>query len=505
MASSAQRSSIGKDDIDKDLEVDRDQSHLEDVERETPEEHEVRLKKRDIEKKLVRRQDMIIMPQMVILYLLAYLDRSNLGNAKLLGLQDEVLAGDSDHYGWAASIFYFGYVSCAIPFTLYGKKFHPSRFMFVSVLGWGIAASCAAGAFNFAGIAVSRFCIGLFEAGFAPTAVFYFTIWYTRREVVFRTSLFVGMSALSGAFGGLIGYGVSLINSHIGHWRILFMIEGLPTVVFAFFILIFLPDRPETSKFCRTEEEREVAIERMNRGQKSEGHGVLVMKHVISAFKDWKIYTCALIKMGHDATLATISVFLPAIIKSLGYTNREAQYMTIGPYMVAWVTMLVVCHLSDRLRMRGPFLVGCGLLAVVGVALMFSYPADENPKIALVGIFFLLSGVFPCLPMELQWATDNCGAESKKTAALSIMVVGGHCWSILASKSFPDKEGPRYTRGYGIVLTFLCLSVVCSAALHVRHRIINAKRDREYGKPNDMDQVDTSEMADEAPMFRYIV
>ncbi|EEP79035.1 conserved hypothetical protein [Uncinocarpus reesii 1704] len=456
----------------------------------------------EIEKSLVRRQDMIIMPQMVILYLLAYLDRSNLGNAKLQGLVKDALGGNDDNYGWAASIFYFGYVIFAIPFTLYGKKFHPSRFMFVCVLGWGISASAAAGSFNFAGIAVSRFCIGLFEAGFAPSAVFYFTIWYTRSEVAFRTAIFVGMAALSGAFGGLIAYAISLIHSHLAHWRILFMVEGLPTVIFAFVILFFLPDRPETANFFRNEEERAVSIERMNRGQASEGHNVLIKRHILSGFTDWKVYSCAVIKMGHDASLATISVFLPNIIKSLGYTNTQAQYMTIGPYLVAWVLMLSVCFLSDKLRMRGPFIIGATMVAIIGVSLVFSFPVDENPKVALVGIYFLVAGIFPCIPLELQWATDNAGAESKKVTAICILVVAGHCWSILASKSFPAREKPRYTRGYGIVLAFLSLSCVMAVILSIRHRIENARRDKKHGKPNPVLPVDTAENADDAPMFR---
>ncbi|KKZ62808.1 hypothetical protein EMCG_02851 [[Emmonsia] crescens] len=340
----------------------------------------------------------------------------------------------------------------------------PDSSLFV-VFGWGVAASAAASAFNFEGIASARFFIGLFEASGL----------FTHCNILF----------------------------HI--MRILFMIEGLPNIIFAFFALAFLPDRPETSKFVRNEEERKVATERMNRGQKSEGHGVLVMKHVISAFKDWKVYSCALIKMGHDAALATISVFLPTIIKSLGYTTREAQYLTIGPYMVAWAMMLIVCFLSDRARMRGPFLIGCGALAVIGMSLLYTHPAQTNPKVALAGIFLLLAGVFPCLPLELQWATENCGAESKKTAAISITVVFGHCWSILASKSFPDREGPKFVRGYATILTFLCLGVIISIILHIRHRIVNEQRDKEYGRPNIFDRVDTSELADEAPMFRYVI
>lgn len=330
-------------------------------------------------------------------------------------------------------------------------------------------------------------------------------MWYTRREIAFRTAIFVGMAALSGAFGGLIAYGISMIESHLAHWRILFLVEGLPTVIVAFVILIFLPDRPETSKFFRNEEERAVAVERMNRGQASEGHNVLVRNHVVSGFTDWKIYACALVKMGHDAGLATISIFLPNIIKSLGYTNRQAQYMTIGPYVVAWIMMLGVCFASDWLRMRGPFLIGATIVAIIGASLIFSFPAEKNPKIVLVGVFFLVAGIFPCIPLELQWATDNAGAESKKVTALCILVVAGHCWSILASKSFPAREGPKYVRGYGIVLAFLCLSCIMSVILSVVHWKQNARRDKQHGRPNPMMPVDTSEAADKATMFRYVI
>ncbi|KAI2295957.1 hypothetical protein LOZ03_000793 [Ophidiomyces ophidiicola] len=444
------------------------------------------------------------MPQMVALYLLAYLDRSNLGNAKLQGIVEDVLNGNDDDYGWAASVFYFGYVIFAIPFTLYGKKFRPSRFMFVCTLGWGIAASAAAGAFDFHGLAASRFLIGLFEAGFAPGAVFYFTLWYTRSEIAFRTAIFIGMAALSGAFGGLIGYGISLINTGIGHWRVLFMIEGLPTVVFAFVILFFLPDRPETSKFFKNEEERALAIERMNRGQASEGHNILVKRHVLAAFMDWKVHSCALVKMGQDAGLAIVSTFLPNIIRSLGYTNSQAQYMTIGPYLVAWILMLAISWFSGSLRLNSHFLIGSTALSIVGVFLIFCYPGRENPKIALAGIYLFVSGIFPCIPLSLQWATDNSGAESKKIAAVCILVVAGHCWSILAIKSFPAHEGPRYIRGYVIAISSLCLSCLVSIILSVYYKLENAHRDQKHGNPCPNMPVNTTENADKAPMFRYI-
>ncbi|KAM5464689.1 hypothetical protein MauCBS54593_006780 [Microsporum audouinii] len=456
--------------------------------------------KPEAERKLVRRQDWIIMPQFAILYLLAYLDRINLGNAKLQGVVEDALGGNDSNFSWAATCS----ILFAAPLTLWGKRFYPSRFIFVSVVGWGIAAAAGAAAFNFAGLATSRFFIGFFEAAFAPTAVFHLTLWYTRSELAFRTCLFVGMSAFSGAFGGLIAYGISLINTTIGHWRVLFLVEGLPTVAFAFVVLFCLPDRPETSKFFKNEEERQISIHRMNQGQQSEGHDTLVMKHVISGLKDWKVYGVCLVKMGHDAALATISIFLPTILHSLGYSKTAAQYMTIGPYMAGWVVMVGTSLLSDRLRTRGPFIIGGTAVAITGVSLMYMFPAKENPKVALAGVFLLLTGTFTCIPLEVQWVSDNAGAESKKAIALCMIVIAGHCLSILASKSFPQHEGPNYTRGYGIVLAFLCLSLMMSIVLYIRHSIVNAQRDKKYGKPNPLDKVDTSSLADQAPMFRYI-
>ncbi|KAG8776903.1 hypothetical protein FRC12_000632 [Ceratobasidium sp. 428] len=229
-----------------------------------------------LEKKLVRKLDMVIMPLTCALYLLAYLDRSNLGNARLQGLPEDVLGGDptGTKFDWVSSMFYFSYIVTQLPAVVTSKLFRPRIWIGFATIGWGLASTLQAAAFNFGGLLTARFFIGVFEAGFGPMIPLYFTFFYTRHEIGVRLAVWFGFAAVAGAFGGLIAYGVQHIHSHIANWRILFLIEGLPTVALGIFTLFALPDRPDTTKWLQGAE-KDLAIERMSRGGTKEEAGTV--------------------------------------------------------------------------------------------------------------------------------------------------------------------------------------------------------------------------------------
>ncbi|KAG8695331.1 hypothetical protein FRC09_009224, partial [Ceratobasidium sp. 395] len=239
-----------------------------------------------LEKKLVRKLDMVIMPLTCALYLLAYLDRSNLGNARLQGLPEDVLGGDptGTKFDWVSSMFYFSYIVTQLPAVVTSKLFRPRIWIGFATIGWGLASTLQAAAFNFGGLLTARFFIGVFEAGFGPMIPLYFTFFYTRHEIGVRLAVWFGFAAVAGAFGGLIGGVFCLLAlHHIANWRILFLIEassriaeasGLPTVALGIFTLFALPDRPDTTKWLQGAE-KDLAIERMSRGGTKEEAGTV--------------------------------------------------------------------------------------------------------------------------------------------------------------------------------------------------------------------------------------
>lgn len=144
------------------------------------------------------------------------------------------------------------------------KAYIPSRSIAAGALIWSIAATCQAAVHNPAGLYVCRLFVGIGEALFGQAVALYFSYWYKRTELAKRVGLFIACGALAGAFAGLISFGVSHINHPaLEKWRILFLIEGLPSLLLAIVVLLFLPSRPETSRYLN-ENERTLQCTRLN-------------------------------------------------------------------------------------------------------------------------------------------------------------------------------------------------------------------------------------------------
>ncbi|KAK1234194.1 hypothetical protein PQX77_002620 [Marasmius sp. AFHP31] len=218
------------------------------------------------EKKLVRKLDRRILPMVCLLYLFAYLDRTNLGNARLQHIDRDILGGDptGQLYDWVNSAFFFSYILFQIPATIASKLFPPRVWLACAAIGWGLSSTMMSTAFNFGGMLTTRVFLGVFEAGFAPSIPLYFSLFYTKREIGLRMAYWFGFAAVAGAFGGIIAYGVGLAKLSFENWRLLFIVEGIPAILLGVVTLFLLPNRPESTTFLN-EREREIALARINR------------------------------------------------------------------------------------------------------------------------------------------------------------------------------------------------------------------------------------------------
>ncbi|KAF5389603.1 hypothetical protein D9757_004235 [Collybiopsis confluens] len=231
------------------------------------------------EKRLVRKLDRRILPIACLLYLFAYLDRSNLGNARVLvGLHDhqpalpaDALGGDPTGklFDWVNSAFFFSYIVCQVPATILSKLFAPRIWLACAAIGWGTCSTLMSTGFNFGGLITTRVFLGIFEAGFGPAIPLYFSLFYTKEEMGLRMAYWFGFAAVAGAFGGIIAFAIETATVPFSNWRLLFIVEGLPAVVLGIFTFFFLPDRPESTHYL-SEREREIALARVNRGTSSD-------------------------------------------------------------------------------------------------------------------------------------------------------------------------------------------------------------------------------------------
>ncbi|GAA5856467.1 hypothetical protein JCM8547_008756 [Rhodosporidiobolus lusitaniae] len=462
------------------------------------------------ERKLVRKLDVLIIPLAVLLYLAAYLDRGALGNSKLLGLESTVLHNSDTGYSVALTCFYITYILLSIPGTLLAKAIDPSTSIAAGAFIWSVAASAQAGVHNQAGLYVCRLFIGVGEALFGQAMALYFTYWYRKNEIAKRIGLFISAGSLAGAFSGIIAYGVARIPSPaLDAWRVLFLIEGLPSILLAIVVFLFLPSRPNKSRYLN-EDERTIACTRLNADSLGTESGMGIdWRAVRYTLTDWKTYVISIAYSAMNLTLGSVSGFLPQIVKDLGYSNADAQLYTVPPYAVALGTMLFMTAISDKYRTRGIPAMIVFAIGITGWSILLGVDPVGVTEGGLRARYFacccLASAGYSNIPIIMAWVSNNSGCETQRAVGLGSLNAIGQCLSILAAFLFPKPEGPRYRKGATVNIAFQCLGLVIALSMTLYYRWENARRDRkEGGRPaKGMPIPDILTDYDRAVGFRY--
>lgn len=241
---------------------------------------------------------------MSLLYLLNFLDRSNLSQARLGTLEQDLGMHGTD-FNLLTSILFVGYLLMQLPSNLILTRVRPSWYLCACMILWGVVSTAQAATHNLSGMLACRFFLGFVEAPFFPGVVMLLSSFYVRNELAQRYAIFYGGLSLGQMFGGLIGAGVlgNLDGAQgIAGWRWLFIIEGVLTIGVALFSIFFLPDYPATTRWL-TREEKAYAVWRLTDdiGQVDDNSSISIWEGTKLAFKDYRLYFFAL--MMHCETI----------------------------------------------------------------------------------------------------------------------------------------------------------------------------------------------------------
>ncbi|KAI1051562.1 hypothetical protein LB506_003801 [Fusarium annulatum] len=452
------------------------------------------------EKRLVRKLDRTILPWIMLLYLLSYIDRSNMGNARNIGLEADI-GLSSVQYQIASASFYIGTVIFGTIGALMLKVFKPSTWLGICAVGWGAVSTLQAACVNPGGLIAVRFFLGVFEASFAPGCALYLSFWYLKSELSLRIAAYAGMSALSGVVSGVVAYGMGLAKDMaVTPWQGLFLVEGLPTIAVGIATFWMLPGRPESVKsFWFTEEEHQIILNRRSRFTKNADEGISKAQ-VKAAFLDYRLYLFCVMYSGLSLSLAVAAVFLPTIVKDLGYHSVQANLMTAPIYAVAYVTLLVTAALSDRFRVRGiPISVG-GLIAGAGYICLGLLKDDLSRYITC---FLAVTGTYMAFPIVLTWITSTFAGDTKAGVGLGIVIAVTHAVGVAASNIYPKTDTPYYLMGNAVSGSLVFLTALSAVSMSVMLYKENRRRDRRFGRPEAGVPIDMGGDADKAQDYRY--
>ena len=227
-------------------------------------------------------------------------------------------------------------------------------------------------------------------------------------------------ASLAGAFGGILAFGIAKMKGVGGYngWRWIFILEGIVTVVVSCAAYFFIHNYPDTAKFLSSTE-RNFIQNRLKLDSDATQDEKLDWHNVKKAFTDIKCYLYALGFHTLSLPLYTLSLFLPSIIKDLGYASATAQLMTIPPYAIAFCLTITLAILSERYRVRTPFILASSSLAILGYILLLS---DPRAGVSYVGIIFAAAGIYPSVALVLAWPANNVSGQTKRAISNALQI-----------------------------------------------------------------------------------
>ncbi|KAK2608077.1 hypothetical protein N8I77_006712 [Diaporthe amygdali] len=455
-------------------------AHLEHFENEDASQHKARTTK------LLRKIDLHLLPFLIVMYLLNFLDRSNLAQARQGSLEKDLGMKGTD-FNLATSIFFVGYLLMQLPSNMLITRVQPRVYLSTAMVLWGVVSTCNAATHSFGALVAVRFFLGFVEAPFFPGAIFLMSSWYTRAELVKRIAWFYSGNALANMFGGLLGAAIlGNLDGDLGlsSWRWLFIIEGTITIGIAIISGFFLPNYPATTPWLNDEEKHFAAWRLLaDINEEDERHATSTTAGLKLALADYRLYLFVLLQ--HVSLLSqTFQYFFPSIVGTLGYGSIDTLWLTAPVWFATFLVSIFVTWTSSRTKDRSIHIVCLMLVAAVGNAIA---TGTTNIGARFFAMFLMPMGAVSAYQIIVSWVANSFPRPLvKRSISIAIANMIGNTASIYGSYMYPATAAPRYIPG-GTANTVICLMV---ALLALVLRFVHLRENRELEKLEERELAD---------------
>ncbi|PTB45795.1 uncharacterized protein TrAFT101_001230 [Trichoderma asperellum] len=456
-----------------------------------------------------------------LLYMLSFLDRSNIGNARIAGM-DEDLQSDpprDNWYQWALTSFYIAYIAFEW-MSLLWKLIPAHIYVSVLVMTWGITASLQAVTVSYPMLITLRVLLGIGEAGFTGVP-FYLSFFYKRQELAFRTAMFISAAPLATSFASTLAWVIVKIGqlSPIAPWRLLFLIEGFPSVIVSVIAWGVIPDSPQTAHYL-TRREKKVARLRLRHeipsassSKVNKKQAGLKAREILSVLRDPIAWITPAMFFLTNMAYSSLPVFLPKILTEMGHDNLTAQALSAPPYLLAFIIVLFTAHMSDRLATRTTPIVFHALSSSLGYTILaLSNTLHLPPFVRYLAVYPAAIGFFNVVTLVIAWNINNQASQSRQGGGFALMQVIGQCGPLIGTRLYPDRDAPYYTNG----MRTCAVAMLGVAVLAVLLRFYLKRQNRKMDEAEKERQADGSTVEEEglvvpgkkrryADKFRYML
>ncbi|MGH9546824.1 MAG: MFS transporter [Terriglobales bacterium] len=359
----------------------------------------------DLGTKVVAKLSRRLLPFLFLLYIVAYLDRINVGFAVLqmkgqLGFSDEV-------YGLGAGIFFAGYFFFQVPSNLALARVGARKWIAVIMVLWGAISASMIFVGTPRGFYLLRFLLGAAEAGFFPGMILYLRRWFPSGARASAVALFMTAAPLAGVIGGpLSGLLLGVRIAHLRGWQWLFLMEGLPAILLAGVVLAYLTDKPEIASWL-TDQERGWLVEQL---AQEEQPNPRASRNVFAAFASVRVWILVVVYLGETTAAYGVGLWLPSLLRNVSTTsNLGIGLLSAIPYLATMVAMVLVATHSDRTRERKWHLAGSAFACAIGLGCA-AYSTSTTADVVFLSLTlmaaFSMNGPFWATTTEMLSATS---------------------------------------------------------------------------------------------------
>ncbi len=347
----------------------------------------------EFEAQTYRKVDVRVVPFLFLCYILAYLDRVNVGFAKLQMLKE--LSMSDAAFASGAGIFFIGYFFFEVPSNVLLKKFGARLWIARIMISWGVISACMIFVRGTSSFYALRFLLGLAEAGFFPGVIFYLTLWYPSKMRSTRTAWFVAAIAVSGVAGNPIsGWIIEFFSGtmRLAGWQWLFLAEGIPSILVGYLVIFYLDSSIAEAKWLTLEEKTLLALNVEAEDKHKTQHKLM------DAFSSAKVWVLCAIYFTLMIGLYGIAFWLPTIVKAFGVKGYlRVGLITAIPYGVAVIGMILLSHHSDKTGERRLHYVTNVLAGAIGLVLSGIFAS--HPVSAIIFLSVGTLGVIGSMPL----------------------------------------------------------------------------------------------------------
>ncbi|KAH7913734.1 major facilitator superfamily domain-containing protein [Hygrophoropsis aurantiaca] len=455
-----------------------------------------------LERTVWRKLDRWVLPICTIFYLLSFLDRSNIANARVAGMQTE-LKMSNYQYSVALTVTYVPYIAAEFPSNLLLKYIGPDLMLPTMVTLWGLVATLQGVVTTYSGLLACRFFLGLLEGGLFPGLVLYLSFFYPRDRLQIRVATFFAAASLSGAFSGLLAAGIMEMNGAAGKpgWAWIFILEGIFTFIFGSIAFFVLPRSPERARFFSPAERSYVVLKLKQGGAvaRNEENDHFSWLEILKACKSPQVLLLAPALFFNGSTLFGLAYFEPTIVAGLGYAGNRAQLMTVPPFAAAFACAMISAFVSDRYRCRGLTSIFFSMLSLIGFSMFYG---SDSIHIRYGSLFFSVTGAYCTAPALSTWIANNSAPHVRRATAVAIAFIMSNSGGILATWLLGSlSPAPNYTKA---TLTFVIMSILMMVfpALNLaylwRQNRLKAEKKQTMGKEEE-----STGLGDRSVWFEY--